>query len=69
MSSNICFEESVLNDLFGVTSDFVSGVISIADKHNLDRNSVLLFSAAALFEVIQGRNFENYMTQETNDNE
>ena len=62
--SNLTDKE--MEDLQRIVADILAGVCAMADKHNIDRNSMLKYFAVMLAAFTEVASIQNYETNHTN---
>ena len=55
-----------IEDLQSIVADILASVCTMADKHNIDRNSMLKYFAAMLAAFTEVASIQNYETSRTN---
>ena len=55
-----------IEDLQNITTDTLASICTMADKHNIDRNSILKYFAVMLAAFTKVANIQNYETSRTN---
>ena len=62
--SNLTDKE--IEDLQNITADTLASICTMADKHNIDRNSMLKYFAVMLAAFTKVASIQNYETSRTN---
>ena len=62
--SNLTDKE--IEDLQNITTDTLASICTMADKHNIDRNSMLKYFAVMLAAFTKVASIQNYETSHTN---
>ena len=55
-----------IEDLQNITTNTLASICTMADKHNIDRNSMLKYFAVMLAAFTEVANIQNYETSHTN---
>ena len=55
-----------IEDLQNITADTLASICTMADKHNIDRNSMLKYFAVMLAAFTKVASIQNYKTSHTN---
>ena len=55
-----------IEDLQNITTDTLASICTMADKHNIDRNSMLKYFAVMLAAFTEVASIQNYETSRTN---
>ena len=55
-----------IEDLQNITTDTLASICTMADKHNIDRNSMLKYFAVMLAAFTKVASIQNYETSRTN---
>ena len=55
-----------IEDLQNITADTLASICTMADKHNIDRNSMLKYFADMLAVFVEVASIQNYETSHTN---
>ena len=55
-----------IEDLQNITADTLASICTMADKHNIDRNSMLKYFAVMLAAFTEVASIQNYETSRTN---
>ena len=55
-----------IEDLQNITADTLASICTMADKHNIDRNSMLKYFADMLAAFAEVASIQNYETKQTN---
>ena len=61
--------DEFFNDLAVLQARFVTEIIKLADKHNIDRDNAVLESAHVFLEMAELSTFENFVYEEGAENE